>query len=260
VAGAIGGDPNTAARFDGVNEYVSVARQISDDFSIEFWFTSTQSAGTTCTQWWHGRGLVDAEVTGTTYDFGVTLCAGKVIAGVGNGLGNPDTSVVSAGGFNDGAWHHVVFTRTKSSGVLVLYLDGVSAGSVTGGTASLTIPPNIDFGRLQSGANYFAGTLDEIAVYNTVLPQSTVTNHYGLGAAPPGDEPVVTTTGSTLAYTENGTTVLDAGITVTDPNSTNLASATVSMAAAYVNGQDTLAFTNQNGITGTWTPKPESWP
>ena len=250
VAGAIGGDPNTAARFDGVNEYVSVARQISDDFSIEFWFTSTQDAGATCTQWWQGRGMVDAEVYGTHNDFGVSLCAGRVIAGVGN----PDTSVVSAAGFNDGAWHHVVLTRTRSSGVLVLYLDGVSAGSATGGTASLTSPPNINFGRLQSGSNYFAGTLDEIAVYNTALPQATVTNHYGLGAAPPGEKPVVTTTGSTLAYTENGTTVLDAGITVTDPDSTNLASATVTMAAAYVNGQDTLAFTNQNGITGTWTP------
>jgi hypothetical protein len=32
VAGAIVGDPNTAARFDGVSDFGTVARQISDDF------------------------------------------------------------------------------------------------------------------------------------------------------------------------------------------------------------------------------------
>jgi hypothetical protein len=47
--------------------------------------------------------------------------------------------------------------------------------------------------------------------------------------------------------------VLDSGITATDPDSTNLTSATITMTTNYVNGQDTLAFTNQNGITGTWT-------
>ena len=42
VAGAITGDSNTAATFDGSNDYATVARQISDDFSIEFWFKSTR--------------------------------------------------------------------------------------------------------------------------------------------------------------------------------------------------------------------------
>ena len=48
-AGAIAGDANTARPFDGINDSASVARQISTDFSIEFWFKSTQSFGTTCT-------------------------------------------------------------------------------------------------------------------------------------------------------------------------------------------------------------------
>jgi hypothetical protein len=64
--------------------------------------------------------------------------------------------------------------------------------------------------------------------------------------------PVVTASGSSLAYTENNTTVLDSGITVTDAGSTNLTSATVTMTTGHVIAEDTLAFTNQNGITGTW--------
>ncbi len=66
--------------------------------------------------------------------------------------------------------------------------------------------------------------------------------------------PVVVATSESLAYTENGTLLLDPQVAVTDPDSANLASARVTMTTAYVNGQDTLTFVNQNGITGTWTP------
>ncbi len=67
--------------------------------------------------------------------------------------------------------------------------------------------------------------------------------------------PALTTTVADLAYTENdGAVPLDAGITATDPDSMNLASASVTITTNYVTGQDTLAFVNQNGITGTWTP------
>ncbi len=66
-------------------------------------------------------------------------------------------------------------------------------------------------------------------------------------------KPVVTATGSALAYTENaGALAADGGLLVTDSDSTQLQSATVTISGNYVNGQDVLAFTNQNGITGSW--------
>ncbi len=68
------------------------------------------------------------------------------------------------------------------------------------------------------------------------------------------DPPVVTPSVTSMAYTENGTSPLDTGITVTDSDNAILVSATVTMTTNYVNGQDILAFTTQNGITGTWTP------
>jgi hypothetical protein len=64
------------------------------------------------------------------------------------------------------------------SGALQLYIDGAAAGSAAGGTTALTGPSLINFGRIQSGGQYFAGSLDEIAIYTTVLPQATVTAHY----------------------------------------------------------------------------------
>lgn len=177
VAGAITGDPNTAATFTAdSSEYGSVAREIFEDFSIEFWFKSTQGIGTS-DNWYGGAGLVDAEVTDVTGDFGVSLRGdGKVVAGVGGGS---DISIVStSGAYNDGAWHHVVFTRTRSSGALQLYVDGVSVGTATGSTVLLTTPANINFGRIQTGRNYLEGSLDEVAVYDTSLSAATVTAHY----------------------------------------------------------------------------------
>ncbi|MEH1808855.1 beta strand repeat-containing protein [Nostoc sp.] len=66
------------------------------------------------------------------------------------------------------------------------------------------------------------------------------------------DAPVATATNSALPYTENATTVIDSGITVSDLDSANLASATVSIINGFVSAQDTLAFTNQNGIIGSY--------
>jgi Concanavalin A-like lectin/glucanases superfamily len=181
VTGALAGDSNKAVTFDGSNDYVSAARQVSDDFSIEFWFKSTQGIGTD-NRWTQAAGMVDANVTGTNNDFGTSLRSdGKVNAGVGN----PDTSINSTyGGYNDGDWHHLVFTRKKSTGAMKLYLDGVSAGSATGATNSLTASANINLGRLASPGNYFAGTLDEVAIYNAELSAADVASHYAAVISP----------------------------------------------------------------------------
>ncbi len=64
--------------------------------------------------------------------------------------------------------------------------------------------------------------------------------------------PVVTTTGGTLAYTENGNSAVDSGLKVVDTDSSNLTSATVSISSGFISAEDTLDFTNQNGITGIW--------
>ena len=181
TAGALTRETDKAATFDGLDDYVRVDRAISDDFSIEFWFKSTQGIGAaTITDWYNTAGLVDADVTGTANDFGVGLRSdGRVLAGIGN----PDTTIISttSTAYNDGNWHHVVFTRTRSPSALALYVDGVANGTAVGSTASLTASSALNFGKRASGSNYFAGSLDEVAVYNRVLSAATVLKHYQAG-------------------------------------------------------------------------------
>jgi hypothetical protein len=173
-AGALSETGNTAALFDGVNDYASIARQVSGNLSIEFWFKSTQGLGTTG-QWPQYAGLVDSNTDGSNNDFGVSLSAdGRVMAGVGT----PDATIWSDAGYDDGLWHHVVFTRTQSSGIFTLYVDGVGVAAAVGSTSALTTTANINFGRIAAGTNYYQGHIDEVAIYNSVISAATVTAHY----------------------------------------------------------------------------------
>ena len=67
-------------------------------------------------------------------------------------------------------------------------------------------------------------------------------------------EPPVVTAGAAISYGVGGPPgILDAPLTATDPDSAgNLSCATVSIGAGFAVGNDTLNFTNQNGITGSY--------
>jgi hypothetical protein len=177
VPGAVANDPDTAMELDGTGDHATVARQISTDLSVELWFRSQGGGANTGSQWWQAAGLVDASATGLAPDFGVGLRAdGRVVAGVGW----PDASITSPAAYDDGAWHHVVFTRSRLSGLMRLHVDGVAvaSGIGIGGGSALDGSPNLTFGRIQSSGNGFTGALDEVAVYDTVLAPSTVLDHY----------------------------------------------------------------------------------
>ena len=67
------------------------------------------------------------------------------------------------------------------------------------------------------------------------------------------DAPVVSDAGGTLAYTEgDSATVIDSTLTITDVDDTNIESATVTISSGYQSSEDVLAFSNANGITGSW--------
>ncbi|MGE0087750.1 MAG: LamG-like jellyroll fold domain-containing protein, partial [Desulfococcaceae bacterium] len=156
--------------FDGVNDYVQIPRSVQDDFTIEFWFKSSQIAGGE-TQWWNGMGMVDGEVGGVMNDFGVSLGNGKVLFGVGN----PDKTVKSSSSLADGLWHHAAATRAKATGTITLYVDGkLVGGPVTASTASLTAPAKLRIGSLLPGNNPFSGQIDEVRIWNTARSQSQI--------------------------------------------------------------------------------------
>ncbi|HYE85349.1 MAG TPA: DUF4347 domain-containing protein, partial [Vicinamibacterales bacterium] len=120
-------------------------------------------------------------------------------------------------------------------------IDGVqyenSAAAPTSGLRTVTLKQLVDSG---SGSAPNANT-GVFALSSTV---SVVTTNAApvLGGADPSP-----------TYVENGGgTAVHPAITISDLDSTSLQSATVSITGGFVSGQDVLAFTNQNGIIGSY--------
>lgn len=168
VTGKLG---TKAIQFNGTNQYVSVNRPVSGNFTIAFWVKTTQTSPTG-SQWYNGNGLVDCEVGGVTDDFGIAYLNGKVAFGVGNA----DTTIQSVSSINTGDWVHVACTRDGSYGQMKIYINGGLQKTGTGPTGAKGAPAKMNIGNLQTGINFFAGAIDQLRVYNSVLTADDVLN------------------------------------------------------------------------------------
>ncbi|RFA13010.1 cell surface protein [Subtercola boreus] len=174
AAGAIGGDSNTASTFSGDGTgFSSTQTPVAgpQTFSLETWFKTTTTAG--------GKivGFGNSSTgTSSSYDRHIYMTTdGRINFGVYNG----NTQVLqSAGALNDGQWHQVV--GTLSSTGMQLFVDGVRVGTRSDTTSA---QPYDGFWRIGgdsswSGSNFFAGDIDDVAVYNQVLNKQQVDAHF----------------------------------------------------------------------------------
>lgn len=160
--------PYNYLTLDGNSQYASIPRSIQDDFTLEFWFRSTQGRSTS-SSWWDGAGLVDGEVGGYVMDLGTSLNAnGVAMAGGGTG-----TTILSQSGLNNGSWHHLAYTRAVS-GAMVLYIDGAQARTGSCSSGSLNAPAALTIGRILAGGDFFAGDIGEIRLWNKVKTMAQI--------------------------------------------------------------------------------------
>jgi hypothetical protein len=188
VTGAMNGLP--VVRFNAANSsFLWFYRPVQDNFTIICVFQSTQGLGSG-NLYYQGAGLVNGEVANVVNDFGTCLFANGVVSA---GTGNPDVAANSGSGYNNGKPHILTFTRTKTSGQILLYMDGNLAGIITGGTQSLTAPNQLVLGAQQVLNNYLTGDIAEVQIFNAALSiserssrESALKCKYGLaGSATP---------------------------------------------------------------------------
>ncbi len=176
TAGAILGDPDTAASFNGTtNGLASGATRMWRDntLSIEAWVKTTSTAGGKIV----GFGS-SATGNSSSYDRHIYMTTnGRINFGV-----YPNTSRIITGSkaYNDGQWHHVVATLGASG--MALYVDGVRVARNTSTTWGQNYWGYWRIGgdNTWSGAPYLNGQIDEVAVYPKALTQSQVLSHYSL--------------------------------------------------------------------------------
>jgi PKD repeat protein len=169
--------PDSAATFNGSDGLVSSAAAYTDPqvYSVEAWFNTTTTGG--------GKivGFGDAKTgTSSNYDRHVYLDpSGRLNFGVWTGQANV---ITSSRLYNDGAWHHVV--ASQGAGGMTLTVDG----QVVGTNPNTAAQPYTGYWRVGgdtpwAGNTYFAGTVDEVAVYDHVLTLDRIRNHYRASGA-----------------------------------------------------------------------------
>lgn len=187
--GALSSDSNGSVKLNGSSQYGNVPNATglskSNNFTLEVWFKRAGGTGTL-------QALAGKPLTTTTKseNYALWLTTGnKVEFQVGNGT-NKSQVLDSSGTITDTTnWHHVV--ATFASGVMKLYLDNGSPTTVTAAfTAAGTNTSTFDIGRA-GAANYFNGSLDEMALYGSVLTATQIADHYTTATTTP--PPVQTT-------------------------------------------------------------------
>jgi hypothetical protein len=182
VTGVLPGS-SKAYTYNGTSQFTYSDRQHPQptSYSIETWFRTTTTSGGMIM----GFGNLPTQ-TSTLYDKHVYMTdSGQLIFGVYTGS---TQTVTYPTPLNDGQWHQVV--ATQGAGGIKLYVDGVLRASKPFVTQNEAYPgywkvggDNLNGWPSVPSSMYFAGTIDESAVYPSVLTAAQIANHYALGTA-----------------------------------------------------------------------------
>ena len=179
---AVGVAGDRSTDFDGVNDNVAgnTAQASRDRYSAEAWFKTTTGSGGRLL----GFGSSRTGPSGTTDRHVFMTDSGRLRFATTTAQGLP--AVVETGQpYNNGQWHHVVAAQGRTG--MRLYVDGVLAGSdPAASTRSYSGYWRVGGDSLTNWAgrptsDYFAGSIDEVAVYDQALTAAQVAAHYGAG-------------------------------------------------------------------------------
>lgn len=189
------------------------------DITFAMWIKTTQTSNAYILQQ-RDAGGIDGE-----YVLTITS-AGKISYFDYNfGYGFPDGTTLSNTPINDGQWHHIVFTRSGTTGTF--YLDGKQDGQYTvANLKSISSSLNFAIGYdHRDSTSYFQGALDDVRVYNYARTPKQIISDMN-GGHPSVGTPVGSTVGHWSMDEGYGTTAHDKS-----PNTNNL---TLS-SAAWIN-------------------------
>ncbi len=175
--GALSGD--TAVATYGNDKslvYANAATTPSNDYTLQLWFkTGTGKGGKLAGLESSPLGLGSSANRSLYMVNDGRLAFGTLASGTA-------TSLISSKKYNDGAWH--MATLTQSGAGMTLYVDAVRVASNTvAGSAASSGYWRLGGGNLAAWPNqptnpYFAGSLDEFAVYNAALGSATITAQF----------------------------------------------------------------------------------
>lgn len=190
--GAVSG--NTAATFNGAKAGQSGTSTLipgPDSFATEAWIKTTTTSGGKILGFGNSN-----QGSSNNYDRHMYMTnGGKLVFGV---YTSGAQTITTSDAYNDGQWHHIV--ASMGSEGMRLYVDGILQGrqsSVTSGQPYegywLVGGDTLNGWPSKPRSNFFAGSIDEVAIYGAPLTLSKVRAHYAASGrtvnipAPPSD-------------------------------------------------------------------------
>ncbi|WP_433404856.1 LamG-like jellyroll fold domain-containing protein [Streptomyces sp. CA-146814] len=174
--------PSTAIGLNGTDEYAYSNRlqPAPGRFTLETWIKTTTTRG--------GKIIGFGNITqqnSTRDDKHIYMRDdGRLVFGV---YSSGNRTVTTSAAYNDGQWHHVVATQGPLGQGMSLYVDGQLRASNILISNNETTPGYWRVGGddlfgwpNRPTSNFFAGQIDETAVYPTALTGSQVSAHYAL--------------------------------------------------------------------------------
>lgn len=164
-SGIIGG----ALSFDGLDNYVGISNNLGASFTIACWVKTSQIFPQVDPTYM-GTGIIWADVGGAANDFilGGTRSAGGVDR-LSFFVGGSETTFSGTQEISTGQWMHLAVTRDGTTGVVILYVNGLADASGTGATGVLNANPQINIGGNTLDGHYFNGLIDDVRFYSRVL-------------------------------------------------------------------------------------------
>ena len=173
--GAPTGVTNPAAAFAGGNVQIPVSAVTGSGKTFTLWF-KTASSGILMSKNLNASG-------GANTSYNPFLYVGTDGKLRGEVFGAPIAPITTGQAVNDNKWHHVILAVAATT--QTLYLDGVKVGTKTGSSVNDTWGPAYAYiGTGAASSAYWPGTtgtwmpfngsIDEVAIYNTVFTDANV--------------------------------------------------------------------------------------
>jgi len=168
--------------FDGTDDYIAcgngVSFDITDDITMACWVKSSTLPTTGGQETIMGRD----DSTNRNYTLYIQEGSGNVKFFWDYLVSDALQRVSSSTNLSVDTWYHVVCTRDITTGKNIIYVNGVAEQTHTDSTSSID-NDNVQFaiGARGNGANFFEGSIGQVAIWNTALTQPEVTTLYASG-------------------------------------------------------------------------------
>ncbi len=199
----------SAVSFDGVDDFVTVGgppELALESFSFETWFRFDPGQPFV----WDGFPKL---VRSRTFGLAVQRTPEGTVEAWAYSDECGSRRVETGESFEDGGWHHLVFTLGPDA--TDLYVDGALAGSDDGTPGVCYGDAQVAFGRDGNhDSDYFKGALDEVAWYDYPLSAERVARHYCTGAGTCGAGELAADAGPDQSVVEGGVVQLAGRVSV----------------------------------------------